>query len=206
MEVVKIDDFEKGLSTLEQNVKNLAMLQTIEGFESKGWALYEAPESVNGLDDLKQIIEQGYENQELKEGSRYIPLPLVRGNENDYRMVMCAINALKTPFGFVEFDQSSIPEKYQTASLSELVQNRVFPKINAVYPIDSVSFNGDLALVVDKRGMNNQALARIPSSIEEPALIVPYQDIASALQFQVNQYRAKQPVNQVNKDGNYNIH
>lgn len=192
MEFIQIGEFEERIGTINRTIKKNAMQQTIEGFEKKGWALYEFPEAVSGLEDLKKMIETGYENIYLEQGKRYLPLPWVMGKEDNYKEVSKAICELKTPLGFVEFDESP--------SAREIFQHLTFPKVNAVYLIDSISFNGDLALVIDPRGMNNKAKARIPDQIENPAIVLSYNDIPSTLLFQVNQYRTR------TKYGSHTVH
>ena len=193
------------LPIVAQKSKKLAMYETILGFENKGWALYEAPEEVFDINEVKDVIKNGPEKKLLKDKSRYIPLPYVKGLEDDAQIVLEAIDHLKNPICFVEFDETSIPIEYHSVSIELLAEEGIFPKVNAVYPIDSLSFNNDLAIVVDKRGMNASALMNIPGSIASPAIIIPYEEISKAIQYQINQFRTVSDLRGTDLEADYVI-
>jgi hypothetical protein len=182
--------------------KGRAKWETIQGFEEKGWALYEVKTPVTNLDTLKQMVEHNYEGCNLKDGRRYMPLPLVKGFENDYDKVMDAFLALNNPPCFVDIDEQSLPEQLRPMKMRDVAKLGIFPKTKGVYPIDSVEFNGDLALIVDKRNVAPQSRRNIPKNMTEPAIIIHYEEIGQALDEQVNQYRIRKEF----RVGDYTVH
>ncbi|MFW6014489.1 MAG: hypothetical protein ACOCQG_04910 [Candidatus Nanoarchaeia archaeon] len=185
-----IDDFEKIFDSLEEKLGVSTMKSVIEGFENKGWALYEADKEISNEHGLEKVIQSRYENQLLKPNKRYVPLPHVKGHEGDYQKVMRAVSNLKNPPAFVEFDEKSIPDEYKDMPTPRLLTYGVFPNVKGVYPIDSIEFNGELALVIDKRGMPEEYNSRIPENTQEPAIIIGHSEIPDTLKFQVNRYKS----------------
>jgi hypothetical protein len=203
MNLVSVNNFEQRMDGLELQVKHLANKQTIEGFENKGWALYEVPGQISNIDELKEVVEEGYEGSELMDGKRYLPLPLVQGATEDYGKVMQAVHNLKNPLCFFDLDIESVPEKFRPLPLKEMVGMGIYPTAKGVYHIDSIAFNGELALVIDKRNLAAHNAKKIPEGIQNPAIIVPYYNIPQVLEEQVNEYRAKK---NLSNDGLYLVH
>lgn len=193
MKFVSIDEFEEMIDGLEEKLGVYTMMSVIEGFEKKGWALYEANGEVSGYDDLEKLIENGYENQMLKPNKRYVPLPHVKGHEGDYQKVMKAFDILKNPPAFVEFDERSIPEEYKDVPTPQLLTYGILPQVKGVYPIDSIEFNGELALVIDKRGLSEEYSSNLPRNIKDPAIMIGHHEIPDVLKFQVNRYKTTEP-------------
>lgn len=135
------DKMDEATNALEEAV---FQLDIIKSFEQRGWALYHCIfDVINELSELKPIIENGREKEKLIYSERYIPLPLIKDDDNFMKVYEKAQLCLM--YGrscyFVDMTTNIDYEK-----------NEKYIEPTAVFLIDSVILEPPhLLLVVDPR-------------------------------------------------------
>ncbi len=104
-------------------------------WQRKGWGLYPSDNAKN----LKQLIKKGRAKYSLEIGCPHTILPLIN-NDKNYNKVMDAFTNMNRLPCYTEF--------YPRGNL--LYLNR-----QEIYPLESILFDGDLSLFLDKKFYRN---------------------------------------------------
>ncbi len=114
--------------------------------EKDGWAVYECNDgSLEGIDDLRAIVQNGRERNLLEEGKKYRILPLIKEDDKALEVYM-ALNHMRT--------NPTLNKYLKNNNRAEIIKNtgtKYFSEINGNYQIESIILEGDnLKFVIDK--------------------------------------------------------
>lgn len=100
-------------------------------WQRKGWGFYPSENSTS----LKQTIEKGRAKSFLGRGKPYMILPLIKEDKNYDKVINAFDNMRDLPY-YTEFYREN---------------NSIYINNQRIYPLESISFNGDLFLFVDQK-------------------------------------------------------
>jgi hypothetical protein len=159
------------------------MHETVSGFTRKGWSLYECTDKPKTVDDILTICTTKKPERFLHTNQRYLIIPSQLADLDNYKLSehFCEREYIPNEIPwYIEFNQPGNPKV--------MIREGKRPSVKAMYPIESLVFNGSLSLVVDKRLFPIFGIPDLLSEYTEPAIEIAYEDIPDALTYCMSRY------------------
>lgn len=140
-------------------------------WQKKGWGLY--PSSKN-IKSLKQLVKKGRAKNFLKIECPHVILPLVKNDKNYDEIINASMSMGNLPC-YTEFYYKN--------------NDFIYLDSEKMHPLESILFDGNMTLVLDKRVYGGRILEKANPTIKFPYINIDFKLVTTVSIYCINNYK-----------------